>query len=123
MRCGSIILSFLGLIGCAARPSVLVTQPRAQPFEYEATTASALVFDPPVVSGEPPIELSREDRAASAFVSFEEPSVTTYWIHTDDWQRSHWAGDWGAGGGGWGEGSHDSYERRAIIDKTGVTYR
>ena len=126
MRLGAIILLNMTLSGCAAKPSppLFSNQPPRNPFEYEAVSASALVFDAPVANGELPVELCREDRAPSAFVSFEEPSITTYWIHTDDWQQSHWGGDWGSGwGGDWGSGAHDSFERRAIIDKTGVTYR
>ena len=118
MRVGAVILSIgICLTGCTARQAVVVTAP--QSFDsggFEATTASALVFDAPVTAGEPPVELSRDERAMSAFVSFEDPIITSFWIHTDDSQRSDWGRNCLNGVG-------DCYERRAIIDKVGVTYR
>jgi hypothetical protein len=132
MRLGAAIpcLSILAiaLVGCASQPAVprarsarspeIVESPR-----YEESTASALVFDPPVAYGEPPLELSREDRLPSAFVAFEEPTITYFWIHTDDWQGSDW-GTGGCGGrfGGIG-GLGDCYQRRAVMDKVGISYR
>jgi hypothetical protein len=129
MKLGAAILCSMALgavlVGCASQPP----GPRARSAElpesprYEESTASALVFDPPVAYGEPPLELSREDRLPSAFVAYEEPTVTYFWIHTDDWQGSDW-GTGGCGGrfGGIG-GLGDCYQRRAVMDKVGISYR
>ena len=58
--------------------------------------------------------------AFNAFVAFDEPIITYYWIHTDDWQGSDWGS--GACGGRFGR-IGDCFERRAVIDKVGVSYR
>ncbi len=117
MRVGLILIVGALLTGCAAKPSSGTSLPLVQdPIRYDDATSSALVFDPPVTVGELPIDLSRDERAPSAFVSFEGPSTTLYWIHTDDLQESDWGGD-GPGG------MRDRFRRRAVIDKSGVTYR
>ena len=122
MRVGAAIFIAVALTGCASQ----VTRSRAhftqvpEPRHYEESTASALVFDPPVAYGEPALELSREDRIPSAFVAFDEPIITYYWIHTDDWQGSDWGS--GACGGRYGL-IGDCFQRRAVIDKVGVSYR
>jgi hypothetical protein len=89
---------------------------------YEAVPAAALVFTPPVVRQEPPLDLSREGRATEAFVGYEQGIVEYHYVRTDDRQR---AGDgWNRG---WGWGSHgghgDRYERRAVTERVGVRYR
>ena len=110
--------------GCAAKPhgTVNASAPVPAPREYEELSASALVFDPPVAAGLPALELSRDLRQPSAFVGFDGPITTYYWIHTDDCQYSTWGGG-GGGGGGLGSFLGDQYERRAVIDTTGVRYR
>ena len=113
------LLTGILLAGCASQPPMGgIVPPAAEAERYEAITASALVFDPPVTWDAPPLDLSRDERAPAAFVSFEGPIITYFWIHTDDWQGS----DWGGGCGRFG-GRGDSFERRAVIDKVGVTYR
>jgi hypothetical protein len=117
MRVGLILIVAAFLAGCAAKPATVASAPATQEsIRYEDATSSALVFDPPVTAGELPIDLSRDERAPSAFVSFDGPSTTLYWIHTDDLQESEWGGD-GQGG------MQDRFRRRAVIDKSGVTYR
>jgi hypothetical protein len=118
MRLGAIILSMgICLTGCAARQAAVTAAPCVpEGGGFEASTAAALVFDPPVIGGETPVELPRDERAMSAFVSFDGPITTFFWIHTDDCQRSDW-------GGNCLDGVGDRYERRAVIDKSGVTYR
>ena len=108
-------------IGCAStRPGATAkVEPAAAPVRYEESTSIALAFDPPVTTGERLPDLSRDLRDPAAFVGFDGPSTTFYWIHTDDWQDS----DWGGGGRGNGFGAGDRYQRRAVMDKTGVTYR
>jgi hypothetical protein len=87
-----------------------------------AVTASALVFDPPVIAGEEPLELSRADRAPGAFVGYEGPTVEHFYIRLDDSQigaRFGGGGRFGRGGGG----TFDHYERRAVTERLGVRYR
>ena len=96
--------------GCASKPS---NQPQAQvaPEASDAVVASALLFDPPVILDEPPIDLSRESRERSAFVGYEDQTVTFSYIHIDDRQLSS------------GGHNRDRYERRAVIDRFGTSYR
>ncbi len=106
------------MAGCASRP--IAARNDSQPIDanrYDDATSAALVFDPPVAAGDPPLELSRDERQPRAFVSFEGPTTSYFWIHTDDLQDSDW------GGSAWGSGIQDRYQRRAVIEKTGVTYR
>ena len=117
MRAGVIIVGLLVLVGCAGKPPGLTAaQEFGAPARYEETTASALMFDPPVAAMEEGIDLSREDRMPSAFVGFDGPVTTYFWIHTDDLQRSTWGRD------SCGD-TRDLYCRRAIMDKIGVSYR
>ncbi len=130
MKVGRFIFAAVGgmMIGCASKApppqtsaastrNPVEAQPASYQLRYEESTASALVFDPPVAAGERPLELSRDLRGPSAFVGFDGPITTFFWIHTDDFQDSDW------GGGGLNSPSNDRFQRRAIIDKTGVTYR
>lgn len=118
MRSAPLFLTLVCLAGCTSKPFVInKSTPFIDPNRYDEATSAALVFDPPVVAGDPPLELSRDQRQPSAFVSFEGPTTTYFWIHTDDQQDSDWNPN------GFGGGNRDRYQRRAIIDKTGVSYR
>ena len=90
--------------------------------EYDAVPAAALVFTPPVVRQEPPLELSRAGRATEAFVGYDEGTVEYHYLRIDDRQRTGdgWNRGWGWGGFG---SSGDRYERRAISERVGVRYR
>jgi hypothetical protein len=66
------------------------------------------MFDPPISAGQPPIDLARDDRAPAAFAGYDSTTATYFYIRTDDRQTS----DHG-----------DRYERRAISEKVGVSYR
>ena len=117
MRPALVILTSICLAGCASKPMTI--SPPTHGFDatrYDEATSAALVFDPPVTANDPPLELSREDRMPSAFVSFDGPTTTFFWIHTDDLQDSDWNRDFSGG-------SNDRYQRRAIIDKVGESYR
>jgi hypothetical protein len=84
--------------------------------------AAALVFTPPVVRQEQPLDLSREGRATEAFVGYEQGIVEYHYVRTDDRQRSGdgWGRSWGGGPfGGYG----DRYERRAVTERVGVRHR
>lgn len=76
------------LAGCAARQSQCEA-PAAAPavIESEARTASALVFDPPVAAGMPPLELARADREPAAFVAYDEVFSTYFYLRMDDHQK------------------------------------
>jgi hypothetical protein len=100
---------------------------------YRAATASALVFDPPVTTTEPPIELARAPRQPGAFFGYDEGSIEYYRLYVDDQQvfgiqpgvrRGIGAYGYGAGGGwGWGGGWQDRYERRATSERVGAIRR
>ena len=116
-----ILVCLFAAVGCQQRRA---PEPRVTTFsvegDYEAVTASALVFDPPVVQGEPELELSREAREPRVAVGFEGPVIERFYIRMDDRQISN--GLWGGRSGG-GGGVYDRYERRAITERTGVRYR
>lgn len=86
--------------------------------------ASALVFDPPVTLGEPPLYLSRAGREPAAFFGYEEGYLEYYRLTVDDRQVGYGGGIGYGGyhGGAWG-GWYDRYERRAISEKTGFIRR
>jgi hypothetical protein len=131
MRKGCFIaLAFL-LTGCAAHPknqqaSLQADEPQLA--RYEESPASALVFDPPMPEGETPIELTRDERQPSAFVGFDGPITTSFWIYTQDWQDFGGHGlcspgnGSGAGGGG-SIGSNSHYTRDAEMVQSGVRTR
>jgi hypothetical protein len=88
----------------------------------EAVPAAALVFTPPLVQQELPLDLSRAGRATEAFVGYEQGIIEHHYVRTDDRQRT---GDGWNRGWGWGSvgGYGDRYERRAITERFGVRYR
>ena len=75
--------------------------------------AAALVFEPPMARGGPPLMLAREGRQPEAFVGYAEGEREYFYLRWDD-RQSNW--DRGRHGG-------DRYERRAISEKVGVLYR
>jgi hypothetical protein len=94
--------------------------------EYEAVPAAALVFDPPVIANDPPLQLSRADREPSVSVGYEGPITEFYSVRFDDRQVGYGLNGRfsGSGGGHFGaSGNFDTYERRAITERTGVRYR
>ena len=117
MRVGVIGFGILLTIaGCATKPPPAppVATPEPPPV-YQELTASALVFEHPIILNQPPLELSRDLRQPSAFIGYDGPITTYYWIHTDDWQDNSWCDPNGSVG--------DRYQRRALIDTAGVRYR
>ena len=85
-------------------------------YEDGPVGATALAFDPPIIIGQAPVDLDRQFMEPTAFVGFEGPSISTYWIHTEDEMES---GLYGL----WGNSTRDRYRRRTIMDKTGSLYR
>jgi hypothetical protein len=110
---GVIFLGLLG-VGCAAQPSKPArTAQEPQPLlaVYRQAPSAALVFDPPVISDQPPVNVSRDDRTPAAFVGYESTIATFYYVRTDDRQFD-----------GFGL-NQDRFERRAISTKVGISYR
>jgi len=118
MRWGAFIsLVGLGLaqVGCAstakhaeAEPPPPVAQPASV---YEGAVAASLVYGPaaPPYSGQ--IDLSREGRAPAAYAGFDDVITTYYYLYQDDRQLQC------------GGQSHDRFERQAITQRFGVSYR
>src|SRR4051812_5337162 len=120
MRWGTLILLGLALAGCASKP-VAPPEPVAQRSEgvYErATVAGALVYDPPVIANAPRIDLSREGRAPAAYAGYEDLITTYYYLYQNDYQMGY-----GGGGGSAGWRNNDRFERQAITQRVGVSYR
>jgi hypothetical protein len=122
MRWGAFVISaiFAGLLvfaigGCASQPTHSkqaksdgpTTIPAAR--VYRSSPAGALVFNPPATLGQPPIDLSRDQRSPDAFVAYDSLTTTYFYIRNDD-----------NAGAGW---DHGWSQRRAISTKVGVSYR
>jgi hypothetical protein len=107
----SLIVLGIAQVGCASKPVAAAPPPVAQRASvYDGAVAASLVFSPPVTSVGEPQDFSREGRAPSAYAGFED--VTTfYYLYQDDRQQQ------------WGGSSHDRFERQAITQRVGVTYR
>lgn len=98
-------------VGCASKSEQATpsgTQRLPSRIEYVEHSAAALAFTPAVAIGEPPVVLAREGREPSVFIGFDEISATAFYIRTDDRQSDQIS---------------DRYQRRAVIEKVGVTYR
>jgi len=109
------IISLLALsaTGCASHaPPVAAVQ---QPHLYSADNASALAFDPPVLTGMPRMDLSRDGREPSAFAGFQEASTSYYYLQTYDFYSTF------AFGGGRRGGNPDYYNRQAITSTYGIS--
>src|SRR5688500_12870362 len=121
-------LSILSLLATAAGCQTTSTTtnyhcPPVEPeHEFEAVTASALVFDPPVAQDEPRLELSRANRQPGVSVGYDELTAEYYSVRLDDRQIGNGFGGRGFGRFG-GGGSFDRYERRAVSEKVGIRYR
>lgn len=115
MRCLVLIFAGMLLTGCAgrARTSERVhAQPEATltGYSYEPSSAAALAFDPPVVANAVMPNLSRDGRETTAYVGFDSVITTHFYLRTDDRQVIY--GD-----------DSGRYERRAISERFGVSYR
>ena len=108
MRTLGIIFLLFAVGGCVANKKHPSTNKCDKLSRYEASSASALVFAPPITVNLPPLDLSREARTPAAFVSYDTVFTSFYYLRTDDRlpnDRFGWP------------------ERRAITEKFGVTYR
>ena len=123
MRARIVIFAALCLGGCAAAPRSqhVVVVPEETLASDQAEPAAALVFNTPLGENETPVELTRDERQPAAFVGFDGPITTSFWIYTDDMQ------DTGRGGSGRNGGTcgplGDRYQREAIMEQTGVRTR
>ena len=101
-------------VGCASQSAQPVASvapaPTTEPL-YDDAVAAALVYDPPVVVSSPRIDVSREGRAPTAYAGFEEITTTFYYLRIDDRQLTT------------GGMNNDRYERQAITQRVGVSYR
>ena len=94
--------------GCAARRATApaAAQPPAAP--EDDAVAAALVFQAPITLGQPPLNLDRDARAASAFLGYEELQTHFYYLRTIDRQL---------------DGEREQYDRTAVSEKVGISYR
>src|SRR4051812_4826853 len=110
--CGVVVAGML-LGGCAAKPQAATishtgVQAPVVDRNYDDAAVAALVFDPPIAQNEIPLELARESRQAGAFVGYEQLTTTFFYLRTDD----RWRGD-----------GTDHYERRALSERVGMSFR
>ncbi len=98
------IIPLIGLLGCAARSATAPTSAG----RAEAVSATALAFDPPITADVSMLSLDRTDRGPVAFLGFENPVTTYFYLRVDDRFTTDWT---------------NRYERRAIIESVGVSYR
>jgi hypothetical protein len=111
MRRQVLVLTVLLATGCAAqsgRNAPHARSDRTPDLAYDAAPAPALVFDPPVTAQTQMIHLDRDDRAPAAFVGFDQTFTTFSYIRTYDRQTND---------------RTDRFERRAISERVGVSYR
>jgi hypothetical protein len=106
MRFAGVMIGLMLLAGgCAARPARPMP-PMADPWHSASLPAEALVFSP---GGVPEgAYLPRHVRESRAFVGYDELSTHYYHVRTIDRQTSDWT---------------DRYERKAIIHRSGVSFR
>ena len=111
MRAGITIIALLALTaGCANRHPSMSAQRHEEQLQYsDAGSASPLAFDPPVAQGNPRLNLSRDARQASAFVGFDQITTTFFYVRSDDRQTE--------------DHHNDRFERRAISEQFGTSYR
>jgi len=106
----AVILTALTAVGCSIHRAP-TSQPSHQaiaPPCFENARVAALVFDPPVSVGDPPLDLSRTPRERSAFVSYDEVFSTYFYVRMDDRQILSNSGN---------------SQRRVVTETFGVTRR
>lgn len=111
-------LVLLGPVGCVSRPRGVARDRAYDPFDAARPAAAALVFEPVIAYDGPALDLSRDGRESEAFVGYPEGVAEYFYVRWDDRQA-----DYSHGRRGFGSGTYDRYERRAISEKVGVLYR
>ena len=76
--------------------------------EYKDAVCSALVFDPPVIAGLPPVNMQRDLRQPAAFVGYETGTATYFDVSTYDRVAN--------------DGT-TCFSRTVQMDKVGMSYR
>jgi len=110
-----LVAGALALGGCAAQTPTAVS-PRQRPLGvYTQASAAALVVDPPVLAGNPRLDLSRDDRGPAAFAGFEDSTTTVYYLGVDDWYSDY--------NGSGRDGNREDFERHAVSETYGVIHR
>jgi hypothetical protein len=99
----SIIVLLAG--GCATQQA---PKSAAAPMAAQRT-ATALAFDPPILSGQPRLDLSRETREPSAFVGYDSVTTSSFDVYTDNRQSN--------------EPGESGYDRDSVTEKVGVSTR
>jgi hypothetical protein len=109
----SLVVLGIAQVGCASKPAAsLPPPPVAQRASvYDGAVAASLVFSPPVTTVGEQQDFSREGRAATAYAGFDETITTYYYLFQDDRQQK------------WGGVNRDRFERQAITQRVGVSYR
>jgi hypothetical protein len=120
LRSAALLIVLTGLVGCASssRPAGGQTAScptgaatactlAAEPAAY-TESASALVFDPPVSRGMPPMDLSRDGRQPMAFGGFQQATTSFMYSRTADRQSTDFS---------------DSYNRCTFVETVGTTVR
>ena len=110
MRWG-LVISLGMMVGCASKPAPPVAATAPSPI-YDDAVAAALVYDTPVIVNSPRLEVSREGRGPSAYAGFEDITTTFYYLRIDDRQLNTNGGV-----------NNDRFERQAITERVGVSYR
>jgi hypothetical protein len=111
MRWITPIILIAALAGCASQPASVAPSQQVQ--TYQPSCSAALAFDPPVISGMPRLDLSRDGRGTAAFAGFQQESTTYYFLQTDDYYSDYLNGPTGLGNG---------YQRDAVSQTYGLTY-
>ncbi len=110
MRRSSLLVITLLAAGCASHGKHSASTEPAQPLPpvYAERTATVLAFDPPTAPFDASAALSRDARQPAAVVGYDEVTVTSFYLRTDD----RLSDDFG-----------DNYDRRAFSVRSGVSYR
>ena len=117
MRWGMLTIIGFILTGCAAQPPqppVAQVPPTIASTVYDGAVAASLIYNPPVSADIPRLQVDREGRQMSAYAGFEDQITTFYYLRVDDYQRSD---------GHHHHGNSDRFEREAITERVGVSYR
>jgi hypothetical protein len=99
---GTIIIVLLAG-GCATQQAATQAPVAAE------RPAAALAFDPPILIGQPRLDLSREEREPSAFVGYDGVTTSSFDIYTDNRQSTEPGNSW--------------YNRESVTEKVGVSTR
>lgn len=115
MRKWLLAAGVLALGGCATQPPAASSPPHHPLGVYTQASAAALVVDPPVLAGNPRLDLSRDDRGPAAFAGFEDSTTTFYYLGVDDWYSDNNATG--------RDGQPENFERHAVSETFGVVHR